>query len=188
MYTPWYCYQCNDDIFPFNKLSVKKILSLSFNSLDLNRHPNKFRRLHTAASDDKTAAQIYNKKCSCCLNQVAQPNFAIPCPSCKCFIHQSCSKLKKRDIEQLKKCTNVWECPTCLSNKFPFSQADDVELHLDAFNSNWSGTSLFKPQRYIPSPNNNEFKLILNRHDDYKYKEAYLTWKILMKILKCITA
>ena len=173
IYTPWYCYKCNDDIFPFNNFPVKNILTLSFNSLDLTRHPNKFRRLYTAARENKTVDN-FNKKCKCCSNQVAQPNSAIPCPSCKCLIHQSCSKLKKRDIEQLKKCANIWECPVCSSNKFPFSQSEDVELHLDTFNSNWSGSSLFKPQRYIPSPTNNEFKLILNRQDDYKYNEAYL--------------
>ena len=109
----------------------------------------------------------------CCSKTVTQPNSAIPCPSCKCFIHQSCSKLKKRDIETLKKCINVWECPVCISAKFPYSESDDIDLHLDTFNSNWTGTSLFKPQRYIPSPTSDEFRLILNRHDDFKYNDAY---------------
>ena len=173
IYTPWYCYQCNDDIFPFNNLPVKKILALTFNSLDLSRHPNKIRSLHIPMAVNPNK-QEFHKKCSCCSNLVAQPNSAIPCPSCLSLIHQSCSKLKKREIDQLKKSPNIWECPVCMSNKFPYSKSDDVELHLDSFNSNWSGTSLFKPQRYIPSPINNDFKLVLNNQDDYKYNEAYM--------------
>ena len=174
IYTPWYCLKCNENIFPFFDLPVKKIQSLSFNSLDLSRHPNKLRTLHTLITNrNKSEKIVYDKKCKCCLKTVAQPKSAIPCPSCKTFIHQSCSKLKKREIESLKKCTNVWECPVCTSFKFPFSQSDDIDLHLDTYNSNWTGTSLFKPQRYIPSPTSNEFKLILNRQDDYKYIDAY---------------
>ena len=172
IYTPWFCFKCNADIFPFNDLPVKKLLSLSFNSLDLTRHPNKFRRLHT--SPNESTVVNYAKKCNCCSNLVAQPNSAIPCPSCKCLIHQSCSKLKRREIDQMKKLSNIWECPACTSDKYPYAKSDDIELHLDSFNSNWSGSSLFKPQRYIPSPTSDEFKLILNRDDDYKYNEAYL--------------
>ena len=175
IYTPWYCLKCNENIFPFINLSVKKILALSFNSLDLSRHPNKLRTLHTLkTSHNNTTEKIaYDKRCKCCSKTIAQPNSAIPCPSCKCFIHQSCSKLKKREIESLKKCTNVWECPVCTSIKFPFSESDDIDLHLNMFNSNWAGASLFKPQRYIPSSTSDEFKLILNRYDDLKYNDAY---------------
>ena len=175
IYTPWYCFQCNENIFPFHNLAVKKIQAISFNSLNLTRHPNKFRTLHTMMTNDKSATEkiAYDKKCTCCSKTIAQPNSAIPCPSCKCFIHQSCSKLKKREIETLKRCSNVWECPVCNSFKFPYSDSDDIDLHLDTFNSNWTGTSLFKPQRYIPSPTSDEFRLILNRSDDFKYNDAY---------------
>ena len=94
IYTPWYCFNCTDDIFPFNNLPMKKILSLSFNSLDLNRHPNLLRRLHISTNEIQ-ADQVYNPICQCCSNKVSKPSTAIPCPSCKCLIHQSCSKLKK---------------------------------------------------------------------------------------------
>ena len=173
IYTPWYCFNCTTNIFPFNNLPPKKILSLSFNSLVLNRHPNQFRRLHISLNENPCTDQVYCLQCQCCANKITKPSSAIPCPSCKCLIHQSCSKLKKREIEQMKQTTNVWECPHCTSGKFPFSSTDDIDLYLDAFNSNWTGTSLFKPQRYIPSPTSDEFKLILNRHDDLKFNDAY---------------
>ena len=173
IYTPWYCFNCNDNIFPFNNLPPKKILSLSFNSLDLKRHPNQLRTLHTSHNVNSNTEQTYNQRCKCCSMKVSKPNSAIPCPSCKCLIHQSCSKLKKRQIEQMKQSSNIWECPDCASEKFPFSGADDIDIHLDTFNSNWTGTSLFKPQRYIPSPISDEYKLILNRQDDLKFVDAY---------------
>ena len=64
IYTPWYCFKCNDNIFPFNSLSVKKIVALSYNSLDLSRHPNKLCRLYVPTKENLTD-QDYRKICKC---------------------------------------------------------------------------------------------------------------------------
>ena len=37
--TLWYCYQCLDEIFPYNSIPVKQICNLAFNSNNLNRTP-----------------------------------------------------------------------------------------------------------------------------------------------------
>ena len=105
--TSWYCYQCHEDIFPFNSISAKLVNNLTFNSLHLDRHPNYIRSIHN--SDHRDTPQFSNN-CNICSKKVNRPNSSIPCPSCKCLIHKSCSKLSQ----------NAWECPTCLSDKFPF--------------------------------------------------------------------
>ena len=56
--TSWYCYQCNEDIFPFNAISVKKINDQSFNSINLDRHPNKLRNLYSAADKNTEARRM----------------------------------------------------------------------------------------------------------------------------------
>ena len=68
----------------------------------------------------------------------------------------------------------MWECKSCYREKFPFSDADDVDVYLDTFNSNWNVDSpKMKPQRYIPVPTSNEFKLLLNNRNDGDYNEMY---------------
>ena len=32
--TTWFCYQCNEDIFPFNSITVKQVSTLAFNSIE----------------------------------------------------------------------------------------------------------------------------------------------------------
>ena len=168
---PWYCYQCNEDLFPFNTIAVKKLTNLSFNSLHPNKHPNQFRKLHSNCND----VQInLNDKCGVCTFKVGSPATAIPCLSCNCLIHKSCSNLKSKDIEFFKTNPNMWECKSCYCDKFPFSTADDVDVYLETFNSNWDTDSpKMKPQRFIPAPVSNEYKLILNNRNDGNYNENY---------------
>ena len=62
-----------------------------------------------------------------------------------------------------------------MKDKFPFSEADDVDIHMLSFNSNWSCDCKTKTQKYVPSPVSNEYKLILNYHDEnaHKYEEDF---------------
>ena len=167
----WYCYQCNEDIFPFNSISVKQVSNLTYNSLNLSRHPNQIRSIHSSQGNEP----IFDQKCTTCCKRVNQPNSAIPCPSCKCLIHKKCSKLTQRDIDYFRDNPNAWECPPCMSYKFPLMQADDVDIDMYAFNSLWSCGCKIKTQKYIPSPVNNDYKLILNNPDkDHKHDDEYL--------------
>ena len=100
----WYCYQCQAEIFPFNTISVKQVSSLTFNSLNLNRHPNQIRSIHVSLQNNEP---ILNPNCNICFKRVNQPNSAIPCPSCKCLIHKKCSKLTQRDIDYFKENPNA---------------------------------------------------------------------------------
>ena len=93
--------------------------------------------------------------------------YAIPCQTCMCLIHKTCSNLKDKVIEELMHDPNIWECPSCAS-ELPFSKVDDIDIFLDSFNSNWTCNCKSKRHRYMPSPVSNEFKLIINRLDDDK--------------------
>ena len=170
---PWYCYQCNENLFPFNSVAIPKLVNLSFNSLIPNKHPNQFRKLYFKSNQSKVQLDL-NDKCQVCSCKVGTPNTAIPCSSCNCLIHKSCSKLKSKDIDFFKTNPNMWECKSCYSDKFPYSAADDIDVYLDTFNSNWNQDSpKMKPQRYIPVPISSEYKLILNNRNDGDYNENY---------------
>ena len=171
--TAWYCYQCHEDIFPFNKIPVNQVAKLTFNSLNLNRHPNQLRSIHVSSHK---STPVYNHQCNVCQTIVHQPNSAIPCPSCKCLTHKSCSKLSQNDIVYLKENPNAWECPSCFNNKFPFFEADDADIILNTFNSNWSCDCKTKSPKYISSPVSNEYKLILinRKESDHRYEDVYL--------------
>ena len=165
---PWYCYQCNEDIFPFNSITVKQLSTLTFNSINTNKHPNKLRTLHMDNLQKTTSiANVFKSDCKVCNKKVSQTNAAIPCPSCKCFIHKKCSNLKPKEITQLKECQNIWECSTCVSSKFPFSQADEIEIHLDSFNSNWECGCKTHIQPHV-TYDNSGYKLTLSQQDDSK--------------------
>ena len=166
--TSWFCYKCHEDIFPFNSIPVKQVFAMTFNSTDLNKHPNKLRTLNTSSHRHARIIPIakYNKICNVCTNKVGQPNSAIPCPSCNHLIHKKCTKLTPNVISQLKQNLNVWECSTCTNDKFPFSETDDVDIYLDSFNSNWSCGCKTNTQPFVISPDSSKFKLILSHNAD----------------------
>ena len=169
---PWFCYQCNENLFPFNAIAVDKLAKLSFNSLIPDKHPNQLRKLYLSTT--KNVATEFNNRCQICCKKVGSPNSAIPCLSCNCLIHKKCANLKSKEIEYFKENPNMWECKSCYQDKFPFSDADDVDVYLDMFNSNWNADSpKMKPQRYVPVPTSDEYKLILNNRNDGDYNEMY---------------
>ena len=137
--TSWYCYQCHEDIFPFNSITIKQVFNLTFNSLNLDKHPNHIRSIHNSIQNlDNNVNPQFSNNCNVCDKKVDRPNSSIPCPSCKCLTHKSCSKLSKKVLDYLRLNPNAWECPTCLSDKFPFMESDDVDIFMDSFNSNWT--------------------------------------------------
>ena len=165
--TSWYCYQCNEDIFPFNKLTVKQLSSLAFNSIDSNKHPNKlFSHPAYLQNSKQSGLNTYDSLCNVCFKKVNKPNTAIPCPSCNHLIHKKCTKLTPNLISQLKLTKNVWECSTCSKIKFPYSQADDIELYLDSFNSNWTCGCKIDIKPIINSSEISRYKLIISQIDE----------------------
>ena len=53
--------------------------------------------------------------------------------------------------------------------------AEDVDIHMDSFNSNWSCKCKTRTQKFIPCSVSNEYKLILNNHvNDHKNSDVYL--------------
>ena len=74
--TSWYCYQCHEDIFPLNTISVNQILNLSFNSLDFDKHPNyvpqlpQLRTIHNSSPIDEPG---FSDKCNVCLKKSVSP-------------------------------------------------------------------------------------------------------------------
>jgi hypothetical protein len=146
---PWYCYQCHENIFPFNSISVKQVSNLSFNSLSLDRHPNQLRTIHPTLNNHNEK-NVFTDNCNTCFKKVYQTNSAIPCPSCNCLTHKSCSNLTQNDIDYLKGHPNAWECSTCFNGKFPFMEIDDIDLIMESFNSNWSCGCKTKTQKYLP--------------------------------------
>ena len=35
-------------------------------------------------------------------------------------------------LDDLKSNPNVWECPTCFNDKFPFQETDDIDIFMDS--------------------------------------------------------
>ena len=129
----WYCYQCQEDIFPFNNISVRQVSNLSFNSLSLTRHPNQLRSIQQTHTQNDNQDPVDSNKCNVCTKKVDRPNTAIPCPSCNCLTHKNCSRLKQKDIDYFKENRNLWECSSCYKNKFPYMNTDDEDIYLDTF-------------------------------------------------------
>ena len=177
--TSWYCYQCNENIFPFNKLTIKQLSSLAFNSIDSNKHPNKLFSHPTFTQNTKKCFdKSYDSKCNVCLRKVNQPNAAIPCPSCYHLIHKKCTKLTPSVLTQLKQSPNVWECSSCLEDKFPYSHAEDIELYLDSFNSNWTCGCKIDIKPFVNASESSRYKLIISKNNesnnhDFEFDENF---------------
>ena len=153
----WFCYNCNNDIFPFNLITPAKIESLSFNSISSNKHFNKLRSLQNG----RAKAESLQLQCSVCNKNNNNLETSIPCPTCNHNIHKRCSKLSDSQLSIFKRTLNMWECPTC-RNRFPFSNLEDADIHQNAFNSNWTCKCKLKPTANIDP---NSLKLVLDFED-----------------------
>jgi len=68
-------------------------------------------------------------------------------------------------LAQLKNTPNVWECVTCLADKFPFEPCDDADLYAETFNSNFTCSSC---KTKVIKIDNSELKLRLNAKEIVK--------------------
>ena len=114
---------------PFNSIDNRKPESLSSNSLDNNKLFNKLCTLNVLKCAQTPATlDNYMTNCSIC-SKHTKPETSIPCPSCSHLIHKKCSKLTPYQLSSLKRNLNLWECPTCLEDKFPFSSTVNAKAH-----------------------------------------------------------
>ena len=161
----WMCYNCNNDIFPYNTITSDKIESLSFNSICPNKHTNKFRTINFGA-DKPCNIERYISNCKVCCKTVSNSNKAIPCPTCKHFIHRKCCNLTQSELINFKRTPNIWECPQCTRDKFPFSDVDNEEILLSTFNSNCDCKCKSKPVKNRSAEDVAQKKLVLSYKND----------------------
>ena len=105
----WYCLACNDEIFPFSRLSDPEF-NLLFSPLPVTKLPNK-----------KTKCGYCGKKRF--QNKNGFWRFA-HCSSCSSFSHLGCEKLTYNDFPL--PCD--WKCTKCLSLSLPFSSISNDNL------------------------------------------------------------
>ena len=161
----WICVKCSDDIFPFNIVPPKKMDTFAFNSLCPHKHPNKLRNINPKPKK-KESVRTPSSKCKVCLKVVKKMNKAIPCPTCEHLIHKTCSALTQSQIINFKRTKNIWECPHCTQEKFPFSGIENDEIQMSAFNSNWKCGCNKKPVKKTGDEDIQQEKLILNYKKD----------------------
>ena len=132
------------------------------------KHENKLRTINltscrpTSQPSDSTALL---PDCSVCSNLIKKPKCSIPCPTCRHLVHKKCSILTPYQIQILKHQSNIWECPTCTKDKFPFSEIEDDEILTLSFNSNWS-CNCQKQRPSLPDEKTlTDFKLLLSKQN-----------------------
>jgi len=167
----WFCNKCKNIIFPFNSIDSKTLETLSFNSININKHENKLCTINLTSRRKKTNSccdsedSEYSTNCSICSNNIKKPKSSIPCPNCKHLVHKKCSNLNPNQLYVLKKNPNIWECPKCTRDKFPFTEIEDDEILLTSFNSNWScNCPNHKPT--LPNKSLSDFKLTISQIND----------------------
>ena len=55
------------------------------------------------------------------------------------ILFNKCSRLKQAELLELKRdrVSFLWECLTCMKDKFPFHSVDDTDIVSEFFNSNF---------------------------------------------------
>ena len=163
----WLCNTCNDEIFPFNNIAPNKIEGLAFNSLCPEKHHNKLKNIKfNKPSSTINLDTSLNKNCKVCTKRVTRTNKAIPCPTCKHFIHRNCSGLNQSQLINFKRSKNIWECPFCSHEKFPFMNVENDEILLGNYNSNWNCNCKSKPVKTLRDETVHQQKLVLNYKND----------------------
>ena len=160
----WICFNCNKETLPFFSMPPNKVENLAFNSLCPEKHSNKLRNIGFRPEPNDTVIS-FDKKCRVC-SKVTNASKAIPCPTCKHLIHKSCSSLSQPQTINFKRTKNLWECPKCASEKFPFTNEEDDEILLNSFNSNWSCHCKSTNPRRLTDEIIHQQKLVLNYKND----------------------
>ena len=78
--------------------------------------------------------------CSVCDKRNNRAGTGIFCRNCNSVVHKKCSRLKQAELLELKskKVSFLWECSTCMKDKFPFHSLDNMDIVSGSFNSNFS--------------------------------------------------
>ena len=160
----WLCYDCSKATLPFYTISSNKIENFAFNSLCPDKPSNKFRNVRYRPEPEITVINFI-KKCTVCL-KTSNENKGIPCPTCNHFIHKSCSGLNQSQIINFRRTKNIWECPKCTGDKFPFTGIEDDEVLLNSFNSNWNCNCKEKTPEKLTDETIHQKKLVLNYKSD----------------------
>ena len=160
----WLCYNCKKENLPYYSIPSSKMENLAFNSLCPGKHANKLRNIGFRPEPEDTVIS-FDKKCRVCL-KVTDAKKAIPCPTCKHLTHKSCSSLNQSQTINFKRTKNLWECPKCAAEKFPFTIIEDDEMLLNSFNSNWSCNCKKTSPRKITDEIVHQQKLVLNYKND----------------------
>ena len=126
---PWFCRNCNKDMFPFFNLDNNKLKTLFQHKISkkLTQNQNPVRK-----NNIKTSI------CSVCDKQNKIISKSVPCYNCFSPIHKKCSQLKATEVLDLFKRKTEWECPFCMQQKFPFHLVNDKVLVKESFNSNFN--------------------------------------------------
>ena len=156
----WICSNCSKESIPFFSIPSSKLENLAFNSLCPDKHSNKFRNIGFRPESEDTVIR-FQKNCRVCC-KTTDINKSIPCPTCRHLIHKSCCKLNQSQIINFKRTKNLWECPKCTEDKFPFTNVEDDEILLNSFNSNWNCNCKNSMPRKITDESVHQQKLVLN--------------------------
>ena len=115
----WICLGCKPNIFPFSNLDNKKILELSSHNLD------KFSRENLTTNN-------FSNDCNICKKKLNTNNKGVPCSNCKCRIHIKCANVNPKTFHLFR---GNWQCKSCTTTNFPFTNIDDDSLQELKFNS-----------------------------------------------------
>ena len=121
----WYCSECFQ--FPFSTNNDEVFFKL-------------FDSKAQKSINHKNVIEM-SSKCSICNKNAKSEtikNKMIPCFGCNSLIHKKCSGLTIREIFNFKESFSLWQCNSCMEDKFPLCNAKDEELIALGFNSNVS--------------------------------------------------
>ena len=125
----WICANCFT--FPFHGIN---------DDILLENMDNAFDNLDTHVKNVLNQSVQFSTKCSVCLRKTINKRKRkkiIPCQSCHSLIHRTCSNIPLSDLLNANIDLKLWECKTCLSDKFPFSDIDNSDILNMNFNSNF---------------------------------------------------
>ena len=75
-------------------------------------------------------------KCGQCLKIIRSNSRGIQCDACCHWFHLKCSLLSVKDHNHFSRTNDLWFCPSCRTNIFPFQELNFHELAQLSFNSN----------------------------------------------------
>ena len=77
--------------------------------------------------------------CNICYKRVLLHSYHLKCDSCSSKVHINCLKMvRKDDSLYVNRNEQVWFCPKCCENIFPFNHIDDDSLFIEALAENWN--------------------------------------------------